>query len=92
MCGCSTKNLGTLRRLLISCSCSSAICFIPLWDNLDEIAVLQTSGSNDDNFLGWIYTFNCHITFVGFTKCDLAQMRHPFPALFAGDENRVVSG
>src|SRR6201998_1363329 len=91
ICGCSTKNLGILRRLLMSCSLSSAICSVPLWENLEEIAVLQTSGSNGDDFFGWIYTFDCHITFVDFAKRDLTQMRYPFAALFLGDENRVAS-
>src|SRR5271165_4113265 len=77
ICGCSTKNLGTFRRLVTPCSFSSAISSVPLWKNLDEIAVLQTSGSNGGDFFGWIYTLDCHITFVGFTECYLAQMRHP---------------
>ncbi len=83
------RDIAAITDLLFVFECH---CSIPLWDNLDEIAVLQTSGSNDDNFLGWIYTFNCHITLVCFTKCDLAQMRDPFAALFACDENRIVSG
>src|SRR5271165_7158511 len=91
MCGCSTKNLGTLRRLPMPCSFSSAICSVPLWENLDEIAVLQTSGSNGDDFFGWIYTFDCHVTLLSFTERYLAQMRHPFAALFTGNENRVAS-
>ena len=73
--------------LVFECHCS-----VPLRENLDEIAVLQTSGSNGDDFFGWIYTFDCHITLVGFAERDLTQMRHPFAAaLFLGDENRVAS-
>src|SRR6516162_11322555 len=91
MCGCSTKNLGILRRLLMSCSFSCAICSIPLLENLNEIAVLQTGGSNDDDFFGWIYTINCHITLVGFTESDPTQQCHPLASLFSGDENRIVA-
>src|SRR5271165_6516837 len=91
MCGCSTKNLGTLRRLLMSCSFSSAICSIPLWENLDEIAVLQSGGSNNDDLFPWLHTVDTHITPVSFTERDLAQMRHPLAALFSGDKNCIVS-
>src|SRR5215469_6068347 len=91
MCGCSTKNLGTLRRLLISCSCSSAICFVPLRNNLNEIAVLQAGSPNNDDFFAWVCAIDCHITFVGFAERNLAQMSDPFAGLFAGDENRIVT-
>ena len=82
------RDIATIADLLPVFVCH---CSVPLGEDLDEVAVLQTGGSNDDDFFAWIYTVNCHITLVGFTKCDLAQMRHPFAALFSGDENRVVS-
>jgi len=66
--------------------------FIPLWDNLDEIAVFQTSGSNDDDFFAWIYTVDCHIALVGFAQLDVTQMRDPLAGLFSGHENRVLAG
>src|SRR5215469_161320 len=91
MCGCSTKNRGTLRRFCMSCSFSCAICSIPLLQDLDEIAVLQTGGSNYDDFFAWIYTVNCHITLVGFTERDPTQLCHPLASLFSGGENSVVT-
>jgi hypothetical protein len=81
------RDIAAITDLLLVFECHFSL---PLWDNLDEIAVLQTSGSNDD-FFAWIYTCDCHITLVGFTERDLAQMRHPFAVLFLGDENRVAS-
>jgi hypothetical protein len=67
-------------------------CFIPLGEDLDGVAVFQTSGSNDDDFFARIYTVNRHITLAGFTESHLAQMCQPLAALFFGDENRVTSG
>src|SRR5215469_17277910 len=88
MCGCSTKNLGILRRLVISFSFSfsCAICSRPLWKNLNRVAVLQASGANNDNFFAYVHTVSPHITFVSFTERDLSQMGHPFATLFCGDE------
>ena len=65
--------------------------FYTLGEDLDEIAVLQTSGSNEDDFFGWSYSVYCDTTLVGFAERDLAQLRHPFAALLFGDENRLAS-
>src|ERR1700732_4502056 len=91
MCGCSTKNLGTFRRLVMSCSFSCAILFYPLWKNLYRIAVLQTGGPNNDDLFPWLYTIDCHVALVRFAQRDLTQMRHPFAALFFGQETRAAS-
>src|ERR1700687_4431491 len=64
-----SRNIAAITDLLFVCHC-----FIPLWDNLDEIAVLQICSSNGDDFFAWIYTVDGHITLVGFTECYLAQM------------------
>src|SRR5579859_5744482 len=92
MCGCSTKNFGTFRRLVMSCSFSCAISlYTPLWKNLYRIAILQTGGSNYDDLFPWLYPIDRHIALVRFAERDLAQMRHPFAAHFTGHENRIAA-
>src|SRR3984893_5107695 len=80
-----SRNIAAITDLLFVCHC-----FIPLWDNLDEIAVFQTSGSGGDDFFTLIYTDYCYIALVGFTECHLVQMRHRFPALFFDNEHGVT--
>ena len=40
---------------------------MPLWKNLNQIAILQIGDSNYDDLFPWLHTFDCHITLVGFT-------------------------